>query len=77
MRNILRYSGFEKNEIMGCQRYPLANHLYWLSKKKPGGHDQLRFLMSSQIDAVYESSLEKIDRTDSLIAICSNKIFIE
>lgn len=66
---VLREAGFEQNEILGLQRYPLANHLYWLAEEKPGGHDVWRFLTNATLDSEYESILTHIDRTDSLIAI--------
>ncbi len=69
MALVLREAGFEQTEILGLQRYPLANHLYWLAEEKPGGHDVWRFLTNATLDAEYESILTHIDRTDSLIAI--------
>ena len=69
MALVLREAGFEQTEILGLQRYPLANHLYWLAEEKPGGHDVWRFLTNTTLDAEYESILNHIDRTDSLIAI--------
>ena len=74
LKFILNYSGFEESEIVGYQRYPLANHLYWLSKNRPGGHERFSFLLSSQLDSIYDLLLAKIDRTDSLVAICKNEI---
>ena len=69
MALVLREAGFEQTEILGLQRYPLANHLYWLAEEKPGGHDVWRFLINTTLDAEYESILTHIDRTDSLVAI--------
>lgn len=33
---VLRAGGFATVDIVGYQRYPLANHLYWLRHGKPG-----------------------------------------
>jgi 2-polyprenyl-3-methyl-5-hydroxy-6-metoxy-1,4-benzoquinol methylase len=69
LRVLVEKSGFESVEVTGCQRYPLANHLHWLSEERPGGHDEWRFLSSPGLHAAYEASLSKIDRTDTLICV--------
>jgi 2-polyprenyl-3-methyl-5-hydroxy-6-metoxy-1,4-benzoquinol methylase len=43
---LLSKAGFGDIQVMGYQRYPLANHLYWLAKGKPGGHKEWAFLLS-------------------------------
>ena len=40
------------------QRYPLANHLYWLTKHKPGGHKHWDFLNSHSLNDEYKKVLE-------------------
>ena len=35
---LVRKAGLKLNWLKQIQRYPLSNHLYWLSKGKPGGH---------------------------------------
>lgn len=65
----LNAATFSSIKIFGYQRYPLANHLYWLSKGKPGGHEKWNELVSNKLDLEYKNQLEKIDRTDTLIAI--------
>jgi hypothetical protein len=71
LRRFLEGAGFGSIEIGGVQRYPLANHLYWLLKKKPGGHEKWAFLRSGLLDRVYGGALNGIDRTDTLIAVAS------
>lgn len=52
------------------QRYPLSNHLYWLSKNKPGGHTKWgNFIDTPQLKSAYESSLASVGATDTLIAV--------
>jgi 2-polyprenyl-3-methyl-5-hydroxy-6-metoxy-1,4-benzoquinol methylase len=68
LKVLLETAGFENVEIMASQRYPLANHLYWLAKEKPGGHGIWRFLSNPALDAQYEEALAKIERTDTLVA---------
>ena len=62
-------AGFQKIQIKGLQRYPLANHLYWLKNGKPGGHREWTFLRTDKLDTAYEELLDQIDKTDTLIAV--------
>lgn len=65
---LIQEAGFSNIHIKGTQRYPLANHLHWLAKEKPGGHIQWSHLRSNALDAAYEDMLRSIDKTDTLIA---------
>ena len=65
----LRTAGFKNIVISGYQRYPLANHLYWLSDKKPCGEIVYNYLINKNIDWEYSNILKSIDKTDTLIAI--------
>lgn len=49
------------------QRYTPANHLYWLSQGRPGGHAHWHFLDTPELSAAYEKSLAAIGRTDTII----------
>jgi 2-polyprenyl-3-methyl-5-hydroxy-6-metoxy-1,4-benzoquinol methylase len=64
----LKESGFRDINITGCQRHPLANHLYWLSKNEPGGHKKWDYLRTNALDESYEQMLQSLDKTDTLIA---------
>ena len=68
LRTLIEKSGLRVKSIQNYQRYSLSNHLYWLSKGKPNGHNKWSFLNSSAIDIAYSKSLEKIKKTDTLIA---------
>lgn len=37
---LAKQAGFKVEFIKHIQRYPLSNHLYWLSKNKAGGHEK-------------------------------------
>ena len=63
--------GLKVNYIRQVQRYPLSNHLYWLSKGKPDGHQYWHFLDSQEIDIAYEVSLAAIRKCDTIIASLS------
>ena len=66
----LKFVGFEDIQIFGTQRYPLSNHLNWLANGKPGGHKSKFSVLDSDIlFNSYKDSLDKIDATDTLVAI--------
>jgi SAM-dependent methyltransferase len=69
----LKAAGFTNIIISGFQRYPLANHLHWLSKKKSGGHVTMAYLQSQNLNSAYADILNSIDKTDTLIAIAENQ----
>ncbi len=69
LRLFLEHAGLKNISIMGYQRYPLANHLHWLSQEKPGGHLVWSHLRTPELDDVYADMLARLDKTDTLIAI--------
>ena len=69
----LKTAGFSKVVIKGFQRYPLANHLYWLTHGKPSGHVIWQHLRTAELESAYADMLSGIDRTDTLIAIAENQ----
>jgi 2-polyprenyl-3-methyl-5-hydroxy-6-metoxy-1,4-benzoquinol methylase len=73
LTRFLEVAGFEEIIITGCQRYPLANHLHWLAKNQPGGHQTWNFLRTFELDLAYSQMLSKIDKNDTLIAIATKK----
>ena len=69
LTNFLTYSGYKNISIEGIQRYNIANHLYWLRHKKPGGHKtDLAKLETPELVEEYSNSLKKINASDTLIA---------
>lgn len=48
------------------QRYPLANHLYWLSKGKPGGHVKWPEFNEEKLAEAYMKRLIDQCMTDTL-----------
>ena len=60
------------NYIKQIQRYPLSNHLYWLSNGSPGGHEKWHCLDSIELNRTYEKQLASIGKCDTLIASISN-----
>ena len=62
-------ANFKKTVVSGFQRYNLANHLHWLKEEKPSGHIKWSMLATEQLDNAYSNMLEKVDMTDTIIAI--------
>ena len=60
------------NYIKHIQRYPLSNHLYWLAKGKPGGHQKWYFLDSPELNFAYEKQLATLGISDTILASFSN-----
>ena len=48
------------------QRYPISNHLYWLVKGLPGGHNRWKRLDNVQLNNAYEETLAKLGMCDTL-----------
>jgi 2-polyprenyl-3-methyl-5-hydroxy-6-metoxy-1,4-benzoquinol methylase len=53
--------------IKQIQRYPLSNHLYWLSKEKPAGHIVWNFLNNHDLVKSYENALATIGKCDTIV----------
>lgn len=70
LKVMLAHCGFRDIVIEGVQRYPLSNHLQWLSRGVPGGHrSKFSMIDSNQLDEAYSSALGQIDATDTLTAV--------
>ena len=69
LERVIKTAGFSDIRVEGRQRYPLANHLYWLRHHKPGGHNVWGKITTPELEAAYEAMLAACDRTDTLIAL--------
>ncbi len=66
---LAKKAGLKVEFIKHIQRYPLSNHLYWLSNNKPGGHEKWgSFIDSSELSNAYENQLASLQATDTIIA---------
>ena len=65
---LARKAGLKVVAIQHVQRYPLSNHLHWLSKGKPGGHKYWGFLDSPEMANAYANTMASLGKTDTLIA---------
>ncbi|MBI3135572.1 MAG: class I SAM-dependent methyltransferase [Bacteroidetes bacterium] len=69
LSTFLQEAGFKNITVKGVQRYPLANHLNWLHKGEPGGHDKLHAFRNASLEEAYANVLKSLDQTDTIIAI--------
>jgi len=68
LTDLVKQAGLTINWIKHIQRYPLSNHLYWLSAGKPGGHQKWGVMNDHKLNAEYEYQLAAIGKTDTIIA---------
>lgn len=72
---LAKKAGLKVEFIKHIQRYPLSNHLYWLSKNKAGGHEKWgNFLDSKDLNQAYENQLATLGATDTLIACFTKEL---
>lgn len=65
---VAKKAGFKVNYVKQIQRYPLSNHLYWLAKGMPGGHQEWSFLDSDALKRAYEKQLASLGCCDTILA---------
>ena len=68
LRRLCEQAGLRIVTIQQFQRYPLSNHLHWLSKGRSGGHSSWAFLDTPELTRAYSNALAAIGKCDSLIA---------
>jgi len=73
LSRLIKKSLFEIIYIKQHQRYSLANHLYWLSRGKPGGHLEYHFLENDTLNDLYSKKLAEIGQCDTIIAMIEKK----
>ena len=71
LKELSLQSGFRINYTKQIQRYSLANHLFWLAKGKPGGHEEWGMLGSDALDDAYETKLGGLGRCDTVLVSLS------
>ena len=68
LERVTRQAGLRVTAIKHVQRYPLSNHLHWLSRGKPGGHQTWQFLNNPDLVNAYASALAAVGKTDTQVA---------
>jgi 2-polyprenyl-3-methyl-5-hydroxy-6-metoxy-1,4-benzoquinol methylase len=69
LRTLMEKAGFRTLEMRQYQRYPLANHLYWLAHGRPGGQEMWKHLVDAGLNAAYARVLAEQGRCDTIIGI--------
>lgn len=69
LTKLMNRCGLKISIIQQIQRYPLSNHLYWLSKKKPGGHKKWAAFNNELLDTLYGERLSQLGIADTILAI--------
>lgn len=70
LQKLLEDNAFEVVESLQVQRYPLANHLYWLSQGKPGGQNQWNFFDDEEMNRRYAAKLAEQGQCDTILLVC-------
>ncbi len=68
LRQLASQAGLRVLSIQQFQRYPISNHMHWLSQGRPGGHQNWSFLDTPALTEAYAAALAAIGRCDTLIA---------
>jgi SAM-dependent methyltransferase len=68
LETLARQAGLRVVAVQNYQRYSLSNHMHWLSKGKPGGHQRWAFLDTPELTSAYANTLAALGKTDTLIA---------
>lgn len=69
LRKLATSSGLKVEMVKQIQRYPISNHLYWLSKGKPGGHKMWPLLDTPELQSAYANSLASIGACDTISVV--------
>jgi cyclopropane fatty-acyl-phospholipid synthase-like methyltransferase len=73
LRRLAEQAGLRVVSIQQFQRYPLSNHLHWLSRNQPGGHQGWSFMDTPALTEAYAASLAALGKCDTIIAYLENK----
>jgi 2-polyprenyl-3-methyl-5-hydroxy-6-metoxy-1,4-benzoquinol methylase len=66
INDVIAKSNLKIVSMKQIQRYPLSNHMFWLSKGKPGGHNLWSFLNDPSIISSYERVLSDTKSCDTV-----------
>ena len=67
LEKLARTAEMRTISIQGFQRYPLSNHLYWLSNGRAGGHVHWNFLNIPDLEQAYANALGAVNKNDTII----------
>lgn len=69
LERTLSLAGFQATSVIGHQRHGLENHLHWLARDRPGGHEEWAHLSNRDLNVAYGHLLQSLDQTDTLIGV--------
>lgn len=69
LADMVTKAGYEIVSNTQIQRYSFLNHIYWLTKGKPGGHITLQEYVSPELDSFYSDSLRDKGECDTLFMV--------
>lgn len=67
LREVVKKAGMQVRFQTQIQRYPLSNHLYWLTNGRPGGHVIWDVMNRDGLNDEYEKMLVSIGKADTLL----------
>jgi len=67
LTDLISKSEFRINWIEQIQRYPISNHLYWLSKGLPNGHNIYSIFNKNKLNQEYSKVLKQEKICDTLL----------
>lgn len=73
LKKLFKNSDFKINYIKNIQRYGIANHLHWIFKNKPNGHNLWKAIDIGFLNKIYETILSFFQITDTIIISVSLK----
>ena len=73
LRRLAEQAELQVVSIQQFQRYPLSNHLHWLSCGQPGGHEIWSFIDTPELTEAYIASLAALGKCDTIIAHLESK----
>ncbi|WP_426829654.1 class I SAM-dependent methyltransferase [Candidatus Planktophila dulcis] len=66
LANLVFAAGFKDVDVRGVQRYGIANHLYWMTHQKAGGHIYWEDKFSQSTEFAYAQDLIDRGKADTL-----------
>ncbi len=68
LRIVVERAGLRIHFMTQIQRYPISNHLYWLTEGKPGGHAKWSMMDSGALNRSYGDKLVSLGIADTILA---------
>jgi len=73
LRQLALQAGLRVTAIRQVQRYPLSNHLHWLSRARHGGHTRWSFIDTPALTEAYAAALGALGMCDTIVAFLARE----